>query len=471
VKRGRVKCQSPSQLYSQTINSDWSQQSPPVPGVKSTNTSPKHQITSMPVSVLTANTRKRNFSSEPIVESTYAGDHIKSNQLYNKDVITADTSHQQGTLDDLESISNHLPIENTTLTLESSNVNSNENSAVTYQQTYIKPLNDTLEDQVTQITETYEQWPNSDPSIQEKKWNAEFNEVLQTVFEESKENPKDQMDWVQDNNSKIVIPDNVHKDSMDWNADSIIQSSDITSENVPKDTTMEWASNTNKGEKVVTNTESVMESPVNITYLVPSGNENTLNQEILNSLKPVPITPASSADVNNQNSPTNTVQVYQESVNTPQPQETQSQLNQQISLPELSKSSVEFLSENQTISNVQQQFNQFTASVTPISPIPQYSPETNKSTTYKSTSSPIEISSEETEKTKYDQTPTTNLSLFDDSVQIQGDPLLSETSSVIGVQKDIENATFSDVVYESEIPKDQQWASQPASEWNYNSSA
>ena len=69
--------------------------------------------------------------------------------------------------------------------------------------------------------------------------------------------------------------------------------------------------------------------------------------------------------------------------------------------------------------------------------------------------------------------------LFDEPlVQIQGDPLLSESSSVIGIQKNIENASVaspekSENVFEqrSEIPSDQQWAitTPTNNEWTYNS--
>jgi len=66
---------------------------------------------------------------------------------------------------------------------------------------------------------------------------------------------------------------------------------------------------------------------------------------------------------------------------------------------------------------------------------------------------------------------------FDESlVQIQGDPLLSESSSVIGIQKNIENAGVAspektENVFEhgSEIPCDQQWATPANNEWSYNS--
>ena len=69
--------------------------------------------------------------------------------------------------------------------------------------------------------------------------------------------------------------------------------------------------------------------------------------------------------------------------------------------------------------------------------------------------------------------------LFDESlVQIQGDPLLSESSSVIGIQKNIENAGVAspeknDNVFEqgSEIPRDQQWATPANNEWTYNSTS
>ena len=54
--------------------------------------------------------------------------------------------------------------------------------------------------------------------------------------------------------------------------------------------------------------------------------------------------------------------------------------------------------------------------------------------------------------------------------------MLSESSSVIGIQKNIENAGVAspektENVFEhgSEIPCDQQWATPANNEWNYNS--
>jgi len=480
--QGQEITQSSSQLFNQTMNSEWTQPSPPISGTNSRTGSPKHHITSMPVSVLTANTRKRNFSSEPIGESNYVGlsangEHLQlhANQPFGGEPIMTETiiGHQQGGLDDIENIGiNQATINNSTVTLESSNihgspVNSTENP-VTYQQTYIKPSNKAIQSPTTQISETYEQWTNSEPTIQEKKWNAEFNEVLQTVFEETKENPKEQMEWVQDSSNKMVIPDSVEKETMEWNTESIIKTSDMNSGNILKDNAMEWTSNANKMEKPIENTQTTLEPPINMSYLVPSSTTNALNQEILNNLKPIPVSSTPTQVDMNQSNDGKVTQIYQDNVSTSQ--EASTSVSQQISLPDLSKTSVEFLSDNRTMENVQQQFDQFTSAVVTMNPIPSFSADTN--TGFPATTSSIKNQDKEAKTVNYEQNPTSNLGIFDEtSVQIQGDPLLSETSSVISAQKDIECVTFSDVVYESEIPQDQQWATQSTTEWNYNSTS
>ena len=65
--------------------------------------------------------------------------------------------------------------------------------------------------------------------------------------------------------------------------------------------------------------------------------------------------------------------------------------------------------------------------------------------------------------------PPTQVNLFSqDMTPIQGDPLLSEASSIIDIQKTIENAGSEQPgpSLVSEIPSDQQWVNTPqSSEW------
>jgi len=63
-----------------------------------------------------------------------------------------------------------------------------------------------------------------------------------------------------------------------------------------------------------------------------------------------------------------------------------------------------------------------------------------------------------------------NIKIFQDNAPIQGDPLLSEASSVIELQKTIENAGGAGAEQSStlgsDIPTDQQWVSTPqSSDW------
>ena len=58
------------------------------------------------------------------------------------------------------------------------------------------------------------------------------------------------------------------------------------------------------------------------------------------------------------------------------------------------------------------------------------------------------------------------ISFLQDMAPIQGDPLLSEASSVIEIHKTIESAGVSSEPQPPEIPRDQQWVNTPqSSDW------
>lgn len=449
-------------------------------------TSPSRKITSMPVSVL-SNARKRNFSSEPVVPSEIdLTDAAMISSPYQETMNSCQSSTANQTCAPTGKKSNDLSYQ--------LNVNtdiSNEKTAVVFtpnaNNQLSKPLspspgntsNITFENSTLQWQQTTHQ------TVQEKKWNAEFNEMFQTVVGENKEAKLTSMEWTTNpdqkmettiNNKEINVESK--KPSMDWNP---------THEKPSKDPLMDWCSDVEKKQNSASSVESflVVDPCISSKNIDESFTPKFLSKEsslnlptnnfsgiLVSNTSNQPIAAQPSSENLQMQASSDTVFYNQKAdLNT---FSTNKQIFQSSSIAqEQSKSSTNFMT-SEIVMNDIQHTNQYPSQV-PLSSAEDFGKGQSQGS-FQSYSQPQQ-SQENLSSQNVGINP--EVILFDEPlVQIQGDPLLSESSSVIGIQKNIENASVaspekSENVFEqrSEIPSDQQWAiTTPANnEWTYNS--
>jgi len=471
--------------------------------------SPNRKITSMPVSVL-SNTRKRNFSSEPLVQSTLhtsteidLTDAAMNTPAYQENINsckspTAILSNPQ--VQPVHALEENCPMQILSQSKKNNDFNyqlsvntdiSTEKIAETYPSNsnnlLTKPVspNSTASNNVTYENSPLQWQPTTNPTAQEKKWNAEFNEVLQTVIEENKETKMASMDWSSNNEQKIETMhqkealQETKKQTMDWNP---------VPEIPKKDPLMDWCSGKQVPQlKLSSNVESFIVVDQHISnsngedgfQTKFQGKEAGLNLPVNNfttiMVNSSNIQPASIqlASENLQIQPGSNAVYYEQ-----KPKINTFQGNKQIlqnSAPsqEPSKAPESFLVSGLVMNGIQT-VDQF-ASQVPLNPVEEFAKRSPPNNFQSYNSAPSIQEDQNTQK----EVIRSEVILFDESlVQIQGDPLLSETSSVIGMQKNIENASLSSPdptvnVFKqgSEIPCDQQWAitTPQNNEWTYNS--
>jgi hypothetical protein len=468
----------------------------PTPNNTQEPTSPSKKITSMPVSVL-SNARKRNFSSEPLVQST---GHIsteveRTDAAYPEKITTCKSaiSVQPGHV-----LQESCSMQKTTDFNYQLNVNtdiSNEKNVSTFPSNtsnlLSKPLSpNTAASNNIPFKNSQLQWqPTAQPTAQEKKWNAEFNQMFQTVVEENKETKVASMDWTTNNDQKMGILG--HKDSqetkkplMDWNS---------SPEKPQKDPLMDWCTEVEKKQDPQINSSSTnVESYIIVDQHIANQNteksfqtkfqgkeapeltlpSNTFSGILVSNGAAQPIPAGLESEALQMQAGAESVFYNQKAdLNTYQAGK---QILQNSSLvQEPQKPSGSFMTTGIVMNEIHR-VDQFTPQV-PIDSVEDYAKRQSQNTFQ--TYNPPTQSQETIVAPKVGIHP--EVILFDESlVQIQGDPLLSESSSVIGIQKNIENAGVAspeknDNVFEqgSEIPRDQQWATPANNEWTYNSAA
>eukprot|EP00092_Neocalanus_flemingeri_P011370 GFUD01012252.1.p1 GENE.GFUD01012252.1~~GFUD01012252.1.p1 ORF type:complete len:1220 (+),score=249.90 GFUD01012252.1:554-4213(+) len=476
--------------------------------------SPSKKITSMPVSVL-SNARKRNFSSEPLVQGIgHASTEIDltdaaiNNPAYQDNLSSckSPTTNQSSPQVPVQPV--HVLTENCSMQILSPskkntdfnyqlNVNtdiSNEKNAETYPSNsnnlLSKPIspNSVASNNIPFETTSLQWQQTAHPTAQEKKWNAEFNEVLQTVIEENKETKLASMDWTSNSEQKIEtmhqkesIPE-TKKTSMEWNP---------APEKAQKDPLMDWCTDIGKKQVSQLNGPSNVESYIVVDQRISNSNVeegfqtkfqgkeaglnlpgNNFTGILVNNSSALP-TATQLASENLQLQPGVETVFYSQKTELNSFQTTKQILQNSSSVQEPQKSSGSFMT-TAIVMNEIQNVDQFSSQV-PLNPVEDFtkrSPQTSFQN-YNSTQQTPD------ERNKPKEVIHPEVILFDESlVQIQGDPLLSETSSVIGIQKNIENASVASpetvgIVFEqgSEIPSDQQWAMTTTqnNEWTYNS--
>eukprot|EP00090_Calanus_glacialis_P016463 TRINITY_DN25771_c0_g1_i1.p1 TRINITY_DN25771_c0_g1~~TRINITY_DN25771_c0_g1_i1.p1 ORF type:complete len:1340 (-),score=275.51 TRINITY_DN25771_c0_g1_i1:1376-5395(-) len=466
-------------------------------------TSPNRKITSMPVSVL-SNARKRNFSSEPLVQSAgHASteldmtDAAMNSSAYQDNINSCKSPTANQSCTPIPVKPGHILAENCSMQILPTgkkstdfnyqlNVNtdiSNEKNAAAYPSNSNNLLSKPLSPNIAPPTNIpFEnstlQWePTTNPTAQEKKWNAEFNEMFQTVVEENKETKLASMDWTANSDQKMETISHkesnqeTKKSSMDWNS---------TPEKPQKDPLMDWCSEAEKKQVPQMNGTPNVESYIVVDQRITNqnveegfqakfqGKEAGLNLPTNNftgilvnngNAQPIATRPESEnlqlqagaeAVFYNQKAELNTFQAGKQIIQS-------STLTQ-----EPPKCTGGFMTTGIVMNEIPH-VDQFAPQV-PLDSVEDYAKRQSQNSFQ-----------------PFNPPPQTqeNLNLFDESlVQIQGDPLLSESSSVITLQKNIENAGVAspekvDNVFEqgSEIPSDQQWAiTTPANnEWTYNS--
>jgi len=467
-------------------------------------TSPSKKITSMPVSVL-SNARKRNFSSEPLVQAT---GHI-ANELDLPDAAMS-SSHYPDTLNPCKSPpANNNPISvqpghvlpetcalqktndfnyqlnvNTDISTEKNttpfSTNTNNLLAKPVSPNGVVSNNNPFENSTLQ-------WqPTTHPTAQEKKWNAEFNEMFQTVVEENKETKVASMDWTTNTTQKM---ERDHKDphletkkpSMDWNT---------SPEKPQKDPLMDWCAEVDKKQNPHNNGAANVESYIVVDQQISNQNNDKTFQTKFHGKEAVglnlPTNNFNGILVNNgpaepiavpQDSKSLQMQTGAEVVFFNQKSEMNNfqaskQILQNTSLPQDQSKSTESFMTTGIVMNEIQRVDQFPSQV-PLDSVEDYAKRQSQNN-FQAFNPPAQTQ-ENINGPKVGIH--SDVILFDESlVQIQGDPLLSESSSVIGIQKNIENAGVAspektENVFEhgSEIPRDQQWATPANNEWNYNS--
>jgi len=470
-------------------------------------TSPSKKITSMPVSVL-SNARKRNFSSEPSVQSTGhvsteldMTDPAMNSSAYQDNLNTSNKSPTANQNCNPISVQpGHILPENCVLQKTTDfnyqlNVNtdiSNEKNAANYtaisNNLLSKPLSpNTAASNNIPFENSQLQWqPTTHPTAQEKKWNAEFNEMFQTVVQENKETKVASMDWTT-NTADQKMESMAHKESnqetkkpsMDWNS---------TAEKPPKDPLMDWCTEVEKKQVDQINGTTSVESYIVVDQRISNqnveegfqkfqGKEAGLNLPTNNftgilvnngTAQPIASRPESDnlqiqagaeAVFYNQKAELNTFQagkqILQNSTLTQEPP----------------KSTGSFMATGIVMNEIQH-VDQFVPQV-PLDSVEDFAKRQSQNSFQTYTPPPQSQENLNAPKVGIHR----EVILFDESlVQIQGDPLLSESSSVIILQKNIENAGVAspektDSVFEqgSEIPRDQQWATPANNEWTYNS--
>ena len=476
--------------------------------------SPSRKITSMPVSVL-SNARKRNFSSEPLVQSTGHApteidltDAAMNSPAYQENINSCKSPPSNQSNPQVPVQPGHVLAENCSMQILSPskkntdfnyqlNVNtdiSNEKNAETYPSNsnnlLSKPVspNSAASNNIPFENSPLQWQQTTHPTAQEKKWNAEFNEVLQTVIEENKETKLASMDWTSNAEQKIETMhqkesiQETKKPSMDWNP---------LPEKAQKDPLMDWCTDIGKKQGSQIKVPSNVESYIVVDQHISNSNVEKGFQTKFQGKEAGLNLPGNNFTgilVNNSNAqPTAThlasenlqIQPGGEAVFYSQKTELNSfQTNKQIlqnssSTQEPSKASGSFMTADLVLNEIQH-VDQF-ASQVPLNSVEDFAkrPPQNNFQNFNSAQQ-----TQENQNTPKDGIHP-EVILFDEPLgQIQGDPLLSETSSVIGIQKNIENASVASPetnanVFEqgSEIPRDQQWAiSTPQNnEWNYNS--
>jgi len=430
------------------------------------NISPTQQITSMPVSVL-SKTRKRTFTGESAEETDFESNFGTTNII-----CTSKAPSEAGSLSPKLSYF----ARNGSATNETSHVTANIDQSV-YQISenadYSPELLTTENEQVNNPAFTDKSYNCSssvkwqqkeETTAQEKKWNADFNALLQTVIEEEKDSNLSKVDW----DSKLPVKD---KGTPEWKP----KSSQNALTKPGSNNLMDWTTNTeavsipvNFQEDSSSTIPSYLVEPVSAsevrdaldiieTFQTDVGTTAQTHNAYSTSIKytgknVIFETREAEGKKKKEHEKQSTAQGsnMQHTVITPMPK-TSEMVQEDISstqfnLPDPLGTSVVFL-------NDKSPENRDRAST---STLEQYA---NKSTTDTELNQP-------------------EVQLFGQTLlAIQGDPLLSESSSVIEVQKDIENASFEipekeDVFKQSTpIPKDQEWiiSGTQNNEWTFTS--
>eukprot|EP00092_Neocalanus_flemingeri_P000980 GFUD01001047.1.p1 GENE.GFUD01001047.1~~GFUD01001047.1.p1 ORF type:complete len:1175 (-),score=239.54 GFUD01001047.1:671-4195(-) len=434
------------------------------------NISPTQHITSMPVSVL-SKTRKRTFTGEGAENTDF------ETNFPNSDNVGANNQGFDG-----ESILPNLTIYN------QNNATSNEGShapiAIVQSKNdeYMYPKNEKtaeytsnfINSQSEQIsnskidnsynTSTEIQWQQKEQTVaQEKKWNAEFNEMLQTVIEEEKDNKITPMDWANKGEAS-------NKEAMEWKPENRQEQSNMQE-------TLDWSTNTkavsfqvNFQEESSSVVPSYLVEPVTATEVrealdiiqtfqtdlggtAPAPNQSYSTSPGLNfsgnhpAIEGIEVKHKEKNSTESLNSVLRT-NLKHSSVITPMPTTSQKAHIRHSSEKDSARSPTGFLTSVQ-------HGNNDNATTSTLEQYPKKSPQEKQET--------------EPEIQHFNETLMT----------IQGDPFLSESSSVIGVQKDLENAsvetpekvTINVYKHQTQIPKDQEWTimGTQANEWAFTS--
>ena len=460
--------------------------------------SPSRKITSMPVSVLStvSNARKRNISSE-LVNTVNSG----------------------------EILSNTSPVYTEHLSPTAAADQMSSAATSPYTQVTTSPVT-SAESAATSAAAAPE-------TAQEKKWNAEFNEVLQSVIEQDRVSGMDwtpavtaasnewttpavvsvasnnwtspavtaasSNDWatssaVSDNSSKSWAPavTTAAVASSQWTTETVTAgaSNDWTSpapvnswpaaesvvEEVVSADTSDWTQSaagdwTSAGETAVVVTNSSWTPAVSESSAADAKSSMDWSSSVTKSVV-TPVTSTSTGFIISSSSAVPVLSIPDNVV------VTTAQVSTQPTVVTVQPGLA--VQQQQQCLPVQQQQQQQCISV-PVQDFIQPSPDQSNFTSFTTPPSISSLSSNlapvaessaisNNDPLLFEVDSLKNIKIFQDNAPIQGDPLLSEASSVIELQKTIENAGGAGAEQSStlgsEIPTDQQWVSTPqSSDW------